>query len=278
MSLFFLQLRGELWKLFARKRTYLGFAVFLALEILILILFQLPKVQHAWQHIIEGAGYGFSEYFSLAFQVVLWTTSLLGGLYLALVAGDIVAKEVEDGTLRMMLCRPISRGRLLAVKYVACVIYTFALAFFIGLSALAVGVARQGTGGFFVFQPIEKLFVMYDFGPGLLRYLFSLPALGLSMLSVTSLAFMISCCNVKPAAATICTLSYFIGDMIFRGIPYFESIKPWFISTHTESWYNSLRSPLPWPRMLEDYAYLLGVDATFLVIAFVIFSSRDFKS
>jgi ABC-2 type transport system permease protein len=281
MNLFLLQLRGELWKLFARKRTYLGFAVFLALEILILILFQLPKVQHAWQHIIEGAGYGFSEYFSgitLAFQVVLWTTSLLGGLYLALVAGDIVAKEVEDGTLRMMLCRPISRGRLLAVKYVACVIYTFALAFFIGLSALAVGVARQGTGGFFVFQPIEKLFVMYDFGPGLLRYLFSLPALGLSMLSVTSLAFMISCCNVKPAAATICTLSYFIADMIFRGIPYFESIKPWFISTHTESWYNSLRSPLPWPRMLEDYAYLLGVDATFLVIAFVIFSSRDFKS
>jgi len=281
MSLFLLQLRGELWKLFARKRTYLGFAVFLALELLILLLFQLPKVQRAWRHILENAGYGFDQYFSgitLAFQVVLWTTSLLGGLYLALVAGDIVAKEVEDGTLRMTLCRPISRGRLLAVKYVTCVIYTFALAFFIGLSALAVGVARQGTGGFFVFQPLEKLFVIYDFGPGLLHYLGSLPVLGLSMLSVTSLAFMISCCNVKPAAATICTLSYFIADMIFRGIPYFESIKPWFISTHTESWYNSLRTPLPWQRMIEDYAYLLGVDATFLLIGFVIFSSRDFKS
>src|ERR1051325_9286927 len=99
MSLFLLQLYGELWKLFARKRTYLGFGVFFALEILILLLFQLPKVQRSWRHLIEGAGYGFEQYFSgmtLAFQIVLYTTSLLGGLYIALVAGDVVAKEVEE--------------------------------------------------------------------------------------------------------------------------------------------------------------------------------------
>ena len=281
MSLFFLQLRGELWKLFARKRTYLGFGAFLALEIVILLLFQLPGVQRTYRQLLENAGYGFEQYFSgitLAFQIVLGTTTLLGGLYLALVAGDIVAKEVEDGTLRMTLCRPVSRLRILAVKYLVCVIYTFTLAFFIGLSALVVGVARQGTGGFFVFQPLEKLFVIYDFGPGLVRYLASLPALGLSLLSVTSFGFMISCCNVKPAAATISTLCFFIADLIFRGLPYFESIKHWFISTHTETWYNMLRSPLPWQRMIEDYAYLFGVDATFVLVGVVIFSSRDFKS
>jgi hypothetical protein len=30
--------------------------------------------------------------------------------------------------------------------------------------------------------------------------------------------------------------------------------------------------------MLEDYGYLLGLDATFFVIAAIIFSARDFKS
>jgi ABC-2 type transport system permease protein len=281
MSLLLRQLRGELWKLFARKRTYLGFGVFFAVEIVILLLFQLPRVQRSWRALLERAGYGFEEYFSgvtLAFQVVIWTTFLLGGLYLALVAGDIVAKEVEDGTLRMTLCRPVSRLRLLALKYLTCLLYTFALILFIGLSALAVGLLRQGTGGFFAYQPLQGLFVLYDFPEGLWRYLASLPLLALALVSVSSLAFTLSCFDMKPAAATIATLSYFIADSIFRSIPYFESIKQWFITTHTETWCNIYRSPIPWPRMVEDYAYLLGVDLTLVIIGAVAFQCRDFKS
>ena len=281
MSLFLLQLRGELWKLFARKRTYIGFGVFFAIELIILVLFQIPKVQRAWHRLIEQAGYDFEQYFSgitLAFQIIFFTTFLLGILYVALVAGDIVSKEVEDGTMRMTLCRPVSRVRLLTLKYIACIIYTFALIFFIGLSALAVGLARKGTGGFFAYQPLQGLFALYDFGPGLTRYLASLPLLALSLASVASLGFMLSCFNMKPAAATISTLSYFIADLIFRGIPYFDPIKSWFITSHTETWYNVFRDPIPWPRMLEDYAYLLGLDATFFLIGVIVFSSRDFKS
>jgi len=281
MSLFFLQLRGELWKLFARKRTYIGFGAFFALEIVILLLFQLPKVQRAWRGLIEQAGYEFEGYFSgitLAFQILFWTVFLLGGLYIALVGGDIVSKEVEDGTMRMTLCRPVSRLRVLMVKYLACLIYTFALTAFIGFSALGIGLLRQGVGGFFAFQPLQKLFVLYDFNEGFVRYLSSLPLLGFSLVSVASLAFMLSCFNMKPAAATICTLTYFMTDNIFRNIPYFESLKPWFITSHVETWYNVYRSPVPWLQITEDLTYLVGVDATFLLIGIVAFSVRDFKS
>jgi ABC-2 type transport system permease protein len=281
MKLALRQLRGELWKLFARKRTYIGFGAFLGVEILILVLFQLPKVQRSWKGLIERAGYGFEEYFSgitLAFQIVFWTTFLLGGLYIALVAGDVVAKEVEDGTLRMTLCRPISRLRVLMLKYVACLIYTFGLIFFIGLTALAVGLLRQGVGGFFAFQPLHQLFVLYDFQEGLTRYLAALPLLALSCTSVASLGFALSCFNMKPAAATISTLTYFMADSIFQRIPYFESIKPWFITTHIDAWYDIFRSPVPWPRMVEDYAYLLGVDLSLVIIGAVVFQLRDFKS
>lgn len=281
MSLFFHQLYGELWKLFARKRTYIGFGAFFALEVLILILFQLPKVQRSFRHLMEQAGYVFEGYFSgvtLAFQILYWTVFLLGGLYIALVGGDIVAKEVEDGTMRMTLCRPVSRLRVLALKYVASLIYTASLTIFIGLSALAIGLLRQGTGGFFAFQPLQKLFALYEFGPGLQRYLCSLPMLGLTLVSVTSLAFMFSCFNMKPVSATICTLTYFTTDNIFRNIPYFDSLKQWFITSHVETWYNIYRSPVPWSRMVEDYAYLIGVDATFVIIGVVAFSVRDFKS
>jgi ABC-2 type transport system permease protein len=281
MAQFFVQLGGELQKLFARKRTYLGFAAFLALELVILLIFLRPRTQQRWQRMLEGAGYGFGDYFSgttLAFQMVIWTAFILGGLFVALVSGDIVAKEVEEGTMRMTLCRPISRVRIGLLKYCACVIYTMVLIAFIGLSALAVGTLKEGVGGFFVLQPLVGLFQMYDTQAGLIRYLSALPLLGFSMVSVASLGFMLSCFNMKPAAATICTLTYFLADMIFRGIPYFEDIKGWFITSHTEAWYHVLRSPIPLQRMIEDYAYLAGINATFVVIGVLVFQSRDFKS
>jgi ABC-2 type transport system permease protein len=281
MSLFLLQFRHELRKLFARKRTWLGFGAFLGVEVIILLLLQLPRVQRSWKMILDRAGYGFEAYFSgitLAFQILIWTIFLIGSLFIALVAGDIVAKEVEDGTLRMTLCRPISRVRLLLIKYLTCVLYTFVLIFFVGLSALAVATLREGFGGFFVFQPLEGLFALYESGPGHLRYFASLPLLALSLTSVTSIAFMFSCWNMKPAAATISTLTYFIADGIFRSIPYFADIKQWFLTTHMESWYNAYRSPLRWAQIIDDYSYLLAVDVTLVIIGILAFQARDFKS
>jgi ABC-2 type transport system permease protein len=281
MSLFPRQLAGELRKLFARKRTYIGFGAFLAVELIVLVLFQLPKVRGSYRAILERAGYGFEQYFSgltMAFIILTSTIGLLGPLYLALVAGDVVAKEIEEGTMRMMLCRPVSRLRLLMVKYLACAIYTFALIFFIGLTALAVGIARQGYGGMFVFSPLEGVFALYEKGPGLGRYLISLPLLGLSLLAVSSLGFALSCFNMKPAAATIATLSYVTVDFIFKSIPYFESLKHWFLTTHMSTWINVFRPHIPWPQIAEDYAYLLAVNFTLVIIAAVNFHQRDFKS
>lgn len=280
MTLFILQLGGELQKLFGRKRTYIGFGAFLLIEILILILLQLPKVQRSFRHMIERSGYVFEQYFSgttLAFEMLRWTIFFLGALYLALVAGDVVSKEVEEGTMRMILCRPIARWRVLIVKYLACVIYTFALIFFIGLTALLAGLLRQGIGGLFVFAPVEGVFALFDFGEGLKRYLGALPLLSLSLLSISSLGFMLSCFNMKPAAATIVTLSIFFVDVIFRNIPYFESLKQWFFTGHMATWLNIFQTHIPVAQMIEDYAYLLAADLTLVVIGVVNFQQRDLK-
>jgi ABC-2 type transport system permease protein len=281
MSLFLFQIRGELWKLFARKRTYIGFCVFLGVEILVMLLLQMPRGQHWMKHMIEESGGLFDEYFSgltVALIMVSTTLFLLGGLYLGLIGGDLVAKEVEDGTMRMTLCRPVSRLRVLLVKYVVCVIYTFSLVFFVGLSALAVGMMIRGRGGLFPMIPGVNLLALYDFDQGLTRYLAALPCVVLSMLTLSTFAFQLSCWNVKPAAATISAITVFFVDWILHEMPYFETYRPWMMTTHMNTWMNVFREPLPWPRMIEDYAYLFGLDATFFIVGAVVFASRDFKS
>lgn len=281
MSLFLLQLLGELQKMFARKRTYIGFAIFLLVEILLLIGLQTSLAQRAFRRTLERAGYGFEEYFSgltLAFEMLRWSILLLGALYLALVAGDVVSKEVEEGTMRMVLCRPVARVRLLLVKYLSCVIYTFTLIFFIGISALITATLWRGTGGMFVVSPVEHIFALFDFSTGLQRYLFALLLLSLTLLSVTSLGFLLSCCNMKPAAATIIALSILFVDMVFRNVPYFEDYRNWFITTHMATWLNAFASQIPTIQIVQDLALLFGVNATLVIAGMAVFQGRDFKS
>jgi ABC-2 type transport system permease protein len=266
--------------MFARKRTYIGFGAYLALEILVVLLFQIPKVQRGFRGTIERFGGVGDAYFSgltLALIMVM-VTFILTMLYVALVGGDVVAKEVEDGTMRMTLCRPVSRIRLLALKYCACVIYTFALIFFIGISALIVGLLRYGTGGLFVMALEQRIIALYDFTEGLARYGGALFLYSLSFLSITTLAFMFSCFNMKPAAATIISLSFFVVDFILYHLPYFSEIKGWFITNNMDSWTNIFIGRIPWTTIVSDYTYLMAMNATFVVIAAARFQQRDFKS
>ena len=113
--MFYLQLRNELWKLFPRKRSYIGFLMFLLAQNVIILLFRFtngPRVSMI--RTLEGNGYLAQQFISaltVATFMLLPIAYLLLPLYVSLVGGDLVAKEAEDGTLRMILSRPVSRLR-----------------------------------------------------------------------------------------------------------------------------------------------------------------------
>lgn len=280
--LFLTQLRFELLKMFARMRTYLGFAAFLGMEIILLFMLNTPHVKMHMRHMIEQNGYGFDEYYSgttLAVEIIHWTSFLLGALYLALVAGDLMAKEVEDGTMRMLLCRPVSRIRVTVIKFLAAIIYTYVLVAFIGITALLAGLAYRGYGGLFVTVPESDIhiFALIPAARGLKLYLCDIPLVALSLTTISSIGFLFSCCNMKPAAASTITLSLIFLDSIFHNIPYFESLRPYFITTHLSTWLHLYENYPPWGRMMEDYSYLVGLDITCLILGSAIFYRRDLK-
>lgn len=195
-----------------------------------------------------------------------------------LVAGDIVGKEIEDGTMRMMLSRPVSRGRILAIKIVAIVVYSLVLSWFISLTALAAGLIHSGAGGLFVFAPMEKVFALHEFGPGMWRYFLASFLLGFALLSIPSIGFFFSCFDMKPAAATIITLSILFLDTILKNIPYFDSLRPYFLTARMTAWVFVFEYRIPWERILEDYVWLAAINLTLVILAWLVFSRRDFKS
>jgi len=136
-TMFYLQLRNELWKLFAKKRTYIGFLMFLLAQNVIILVFRFtngPRV--SMMRTLEGNGYLAQEFISaltVATFMLLPIAYMLLPLYVSLVGGDLVAKEAEDGTLRMILSRPISRLRLLLLKWLAGAIFSLFLVAALGL-------------------------------------------------------------------------------------------------------------------------------------------------
>ncbi len=282
MILFFRQWQGELLKLFARQRTYIGFGAFLLLEIVLLIVFRLQGVEKIFERMISRQGQSFAHYYSaltLAQIILGFSVVLLGSIYLALVAGDIVAKEGEDGHYRLLLVRPISRVRLLFIKYLTCIGYTFALVQFITWTAFLLGMSIKGWGGgFFAFVPEVGILEFYDWGPGLKHFALASFFLSCSMTTVSSIAFFLSCFPIKPAAATIAALSYFLIDRILRETGFMESYDHFLLTKHIISWARLLAADIPWPIIIRDYTALAAVNASLFVVGAAVFESRDLKS
>lgn len=281
MTRFARQFGFELLKLFARPRTYLGFIFFLAIELFILLGTQLPINRHRMEHEMMLEGLDLSQYFgglTVAFQMIAWTALTLGSIYLALVCGDIMSKEVEDGTMRMVLSRPVSRGRILLLKYLTCLLYTWTLTLFVVASCLLLGIADRGLGGLIVVAPWEHVFGFFEAGPGLERFALAAGLLGFVLSTLATMAFMFSCFALKPASATVLTLSLYIVDTVLRGVPYFEDYRDYFLSHHMAAWNQAFAPVIPWSSLLHSGCYLGAFDLLFFAFGALYFARRDFKS
>ncbi len=284
MRQFFRQLGWELFRLFARRRSYIGFGVFLAVELLFYYLWTREKSQQDMEQFISRVAGGFDEYFSaltLGFLIVAFTMLLLGVVFVSLIAGDILAKETEDGNLRLILARPVSRFRLLLVKFISCQIYTSCLFLFVGVTSLGVGILERGWGGgMLVWTPELPRVSLFDWNEGLARYFLAITGFSLIYLPVIGMAFMLGCFKIKPAAATILTVAFCVADRVLSSIPLpvFDPYRDYFITSRMTAWLYLLYQDIPWARFFEASAWLCGFGLTGFLVGWIVFERRDVKS
>ena len=143
-----------------------------------------------------------------------------------------------------------------------------------------VAVAAVGwEGGLFVMEPRMKIFAAFpSWGEGAARLALCAAGIGVSMITLSSIAFMFSCLRLKPAAATILTLSILFVDMILQGFPFFKPYESWFVTWRMSSWLFLAEQHISWAKITESYALLFGLNATLFILGWLSFQTRDFKT
>jgi ABC-2 type transport system permease protein len=277
--MFIHQLRFELWKLFGKKRTYIGFLMLLLAQNFVVVAFHYHGSKRLGE-LLEKNGFDPKPYISsltLSVVMMLPISFLLLPLYTALIGGDLVAKEAEDGTLRMILSRPLSRFRLLFLKWTAGNIFSILLVMALGSFGFLFASMWFPWGHMFAGGP-PLPFALFEPGPGFERYLLAQLCLIPEACTMMTLAFMFSCFNMKPAAATILALSMYFMFIIIQQIPFFADFREYLITYHMEIWREVLAAKIAWWKIGQSFSFLVGYNVTFLVVGFTAFQLRDIKS
>ncbi len=280
--MFRVQLRNELLKLFGKKRTYIGFGAFLLAQNAMLLTFHFSHWHVRMEKILELNGYPVYDFISaltVSIIMVFPQILLLIPLYTCLIGGDLVAKEYEDGTLRMILSRPISRFRLILVKWCAGVIFSIILVISLGIMALFFARLWFSWGGLFVFIPEpEHIFSVFDSATGLKLYMVAHIFLSIDAATMMTIAFMFGCFNVKPAAATILGLSFLLLNLIVENLPFMQDYRQYFLIHYLRMWTCVFGQPVDWMRIIESLIVIFAFNFTTLIIGMIGFHIRDIKS
>ena len=259
--------RWELVKLRFQKRTYLG----LGAAILVPVMFATAVVlRNGEPREVAFGRYIHETGFAIPLVILLFGAVWMFPLIAALVAGDIVAAEDHNGTLKTILTRSVERGHVFAGKLLAVFTYVVIALALNGVTAVLAGglvsgfdplTSLSGT----VVQPGRALALV---GGSMLVYL-------MPMLAIACIGVLLSTVTRNSAAAVVGTLMFSLLVQLLAILPGLEGIEPYLLSTQFDAWQGLLRDPIDWAPIARAawVCPLYAVPA--LIAAYLAFLRRD---
>ena len=259
--------RWELVKLLAQKRTYLGLGAAMLVPLVFVIVLVLqtggPNDVPLGRYIRET---GLAVPFVVLFFMSIWGFPLIT----ALVAGDIVAAETHNGTLKTILTRSRERGEVFAGKVLASFSYILVVVVAMGIVGLVAGSIAWG------FHPLTSLSgtkVSSGHGLGLLAA--SLGVYVLPLIGIASFGLLLSTVTRNSAASVVGTLMFALLMQLLGVLPGTESFRAYLLGTQFEAWHGFLRVPADWAPVVRAFWVCALYTAIPLVAAYLVFLRRD---
>jgi ABC-2 type transport system permease protein len=157
-------------------------------------------------------------------------------LLVALVAGDMISGEAAQGTLRLLLTKPISRSTLILAKFTASGIYTIALLFWMAIWALGISLMVFGADDMLILKSDSASQIMSS--DVMWRYLAAFLFAAIALLTVSALSFFLSLFAENSIGPIMATMSIIIVFTILNtlDLPIFNSLKPFLFTSHMLGW------------------------------------------
>jgi ABC-2 type transport system permease protein len=263
---------SELRLMFGRRRNQAGLLVLTAVPVLIAI-----SVKSTLSQPGQDAPDFFRSITENGLFVALAALTIELGLFLPLavsvVAGDSVAGEANIGTLRYLLVTPVTRLRLLLVKYAGIVVGAFVATYVVTLVGMVMGLILFGGGPMTLLSGTQ-----ISFGAGLVRVLMAASYLACGLAALGAVGLFASTLTEQPIAAMIATIMFSSTSFVLDSIPQVGWLHPYLLTHHWLDFGDLFRDPIAWNNIVAGLALAASYAVVFFAAAWARFTTKDVTS
>jgi len=293
-------LQIELYKISRRPRTYIAFAAITAIVLIFQFAFKADgqsymnlMLQNVQDNFEIDRSKAINGYFMC--YIILNTLLVQVPILVALIAGDAISGEANMGTLRLLLTKPVSRTKIIMVKFMASFIFTIVLLIWMAIFALLVSMLLFGVDDMLIFRVKgeESQIMQITKDDVLWRYVaaFAYAAIALTVIAAMAILMSVFAENsIGPIVATVCIVIFFtiVSNL---NVPIIDkNVKPYLFTSYLVGWkgffyINSNADGQPikgsienWPAIRNSLCILIAHIFIMLGIAVAAFHKKDILS
>lgn len=195
------------------------------------------------------------------------------------VGGDLVAGEMQDGSLRLHASRTRGRSSIILSKLIAMFIFSFAYCVYFGTINMAVGYAFFGWNK-------TQIIPLFEMGIGtdleimstskaLARYAIIIAYYGFSTMALGCVTIFFSTIFDRMTSATAAGTTLYYISYILENLPLLASMKPYLLSRVMNGCVLFWLDPIPVWRIAHNASYLVLYITVFCAAALIVFNNKD---
>ncbi len=275
-------IRIELYKIFKKWRTYIGFLV-IAVIVPVINFAMLAEGEKSLDFMTRNLQQSFVFVGNLLngyliSYFILTSLAVHIPFLIALVAGDLLAGEATAGTYRLLITRPVSRIKIVTSKFIAGMIYSNLLVLWLAVMSLGIGILIFGVGELIVIK--SSGIIIFAKNDIVWRFIIAYGFAALSMAVVTALAFFFSSLVENAIGPIVSTMAVIIVFLILSALPidFFRNIEPYLFTSYMSSWRDLFEDPVDYAGFFKAIIILSGHIIILFTITAWIFKRKDILS